>query len=293
MAIDKNFMGRNGFVWFYGVVEDRNDPEYLGRVRVRAVGFHTDNKEKLPTTDLPWAQVILPVTSAGISGLGQSPSALVEGSWVFGYFRDAEMAQQLMIIGSVPGYSIEEANVNKGFYDPNGIYPRNINEVDTNRLAVNHPDKEAASLTARKSARITNITGVNNTWSQPEISYASVYPYNKVYETENGHILEFDDTANAKRIHLRHASGSSIEMTDNGDTIEITSKDRYVLVTADNKVYIKGSKDVVIDGDYDLKVNGNYNIAVAGNKVETVAGTKTSTTTGAVIHRGSTIDLNP
>jgi len=73
MAIDKNFMGRNGFVWFYGVVEDRNDPEYLGRVRVRAVGFHTDNKEKLPTTDLPWAQVILPVTSAGISGLGSSP----------------------------------------------------------------------------------------------------------------------------------------------------------------------------------------------------------------------------
>jgi len=293
MAYDKNFMGRNGFVWFVGVVEDRNDPEYLGRVRVRAVGFHTDDKIKLPTIDLPWAQVILPVTSAGISGIGSSPAALLEGSWVFGYFTDAEMAQKPMVLGSMPGYSIELANTSKGFYDPNGNYPRNINEVDTNRLAVNDSEKEAASLTTRKADRLTNIVGVNNTWSQPEIAYNAVYPYNKVYETENGHIMEFDDTADNRRIHIRHASGSSIEMTENGDTIEITKNDRYILITKDNKVYIKGSKDVVIDGDYDLKVNGNYNIAVAGNKVETISGSKTSTTSGAVVHIGSTIDLNP
>ena len=28
-------LGDGGFKWFVGVVEDRNDPEYLGRVRVR------------------------------------------------------------------------------------------------------------------------------------------------------------------------------------------------------------------------------------------------------------------
>ena len=50
--IDNNFLGRNGFLWFVGVVEDRGDPQKAGRVRVRAVGHHTSNKEKLPT-DLP------------------------------------------------------------------------------------------------------------------------------------------------------------------------------------------------------------------------------------------------
>ena len=298
---DHNFLGKNNFIWFNGVVEDRMDPTYTGRVKVRCIGFHTASKSNLPTSDLPWAQVVLSTTSPGITGLGQSPSFLVEGSWVYGYFRDGERCQEPVILGSLPGRPSEYGNPNKGFYDPNSrtddttksVYPRNIDEPDVNRLAVNNPDKQHSSLTTRTADRLTNITGVNNTWNQPEISYNASYPYNHVYESESGHIMEFDVTTDAKRIHLRHTSGTSIEMTNNGDTIEITKNNRYILVTADNKVYIKGSKDVVIDGDYDLKVNGNYNIAVAGNKVETISGTKTSTTTGAVVHIGSTIDLNP
>ena len=299
--IDNNFLGRNGFLWFVGVVEDRQDPQKVGRVRVRCLGYHTSDKNKLPTGDLPWSQVVLPITSSGISGLGQTPLGLVEGSWVFGYFRDGEEAQEPLIIGSLPGRPSEYGNPNKGFYDPNSrtddttksIYPTEIDEPDVNRLAVNNPDKQHTSLTTRTTDRQTNIQGVNNLWSQPEISYNASYPKNHVYESESGHIMEFDDTTDAKRIHLRHTSGTSIEMTNNGDTIEITKNNRYILVTADNKVYIKGTKDVVIDGDYDLKVNGNYNISVAGNKTESISGTKTSNTTGAVIHTGSTIDLNP
>ena len=298
---DKNFLGRNGFLWFIGVVEDRMDPEYTGRVRVRCLGHHTSNNNLLPTSDLPWAQVVLPITSSGISGIGQTPLGLVEGSWVFGYFRDGDKRQEPLVLGSLPGRSSEYGNPSNGFYDPNSrtddttksVYPREIDEPDVNRLAVNNPNKQHSSLTTRTAERLTNITGVNNTWNQPEISYNASYPYNHVYESESGHLMEFDDTTGAKRIHLRHTSGTSIEMTDNGDTIEITKNNRYILVTADNKVYIKGSKDVVIDGDYDLKVNGNYNIAVAGNKVETISGSKTSTTSGAVVHIGSTIDLNP
>ena len=45
------FMGMDGFVWFTGVVEDRNDPSKLGRVRVRCLGLHTENKVDIPTED--------------------------------------------------------------------------------------------------------------------------------------------------------------------------------------------------------------------------------------------------
>ena len=64
--MNENFLGYNNFIWFNGVVEDNNDPEYLSRVKVRCLGFHTSNKIVLPTEDLPWAQVSLPTTSAGI-----------------------------------------------------------------------------------------------------------------------------------------------------------------------------------------------------------------------------------
>ena len=137
MITDKNFAGRNGFFWFTGVVEDRMDPQYLGRVRVRCIGLHTEDKVELPTTDLPWSQCVMPVTGASISGLGHSPAFLVEGSWVFGYFRDGESAQEPVVLGSIPGRPFELANTDKGFYDPNGVYPKYKDEVDTNRLAVN------------------------------------------------------------------------------------------------------------------------------------------------------------
>ena len=68
----KNFMGKDGFNWFVGVVEDRNDPKTLGRLRVRALGYHTEDLNKIPTKELPWAHVMNPITSATVSGVGQS-----------------------------------------------------------------------------------------------------------------------------------------------------------------------------------------------------------------------------
>ena len=132
----QNFLGLDGFVWFYGVVEDRNDPYFIGRVRVRCFGHHTGDKTELPTSDLPWAQVMLPVTSAGISGIGQSPTGLVEGSHVFGFFRDGGARQEPVVMGSLPGYPAKLADTTKGFNDPLGEYPRYVNAPDTSQLAV-------------------------------------------------------------------------------------------------------------------------------------------------------------
>ena len=52
--MEQEFMGREGFVWAVGVVEDRNDPLYLGRCKVRYLGWHTRDKLELPTKTLPW-----------------------------------------------------------------------------------------------------------------------------------------------------------------------------------------------------------------------------------------------
>ena len=76
------FMGLDGFVWFTGVVENRNDPAKLGRVQVRCLGYHTEDLIDIPTADLPWAHIMMPVTDPSMQGLGTSPSFLTEGSWV-------------------------------------------------------------------------------------------------------------------------------------------------------------------------------------------------------------------
>jgi len=297
MMYDTNFMGKNGFFWFNGVVEDRNDPQKLGRLRVRCVGIHTANKDDLPTTDLPWAQVIHPITSSGISGLGHSPTFVVEGSWVFGYFRDGSACQEPMILGTLPGKPIELADSTKGFYDPNGVYPKYKDEVDTNRLATNDTANPHLFLELRKLTRktqvatadfnvVANADGSNtvasdgDTWSQPSIPYAAVYPYNHVFESESGHIMEYDDTPDNERIYQTHRTGTSYEIDKDGNKVDIIKGDHYTIISGKSQALIEGNSDISIDGrhkvylnksggennHYDIQIGPNANINIQVDK---------------------------
>lgn len=96
--------GQSGFYWFMGVVEDRNDPQYLGRCRIRIAGYNTSDKTVLPTEDLPWAIPLMPITSASVSGVGHAPIGPVEGTWVLGFFIDGEDAQIPVMLGTFPGH---------------------------------------------------------------------------------------------------------------------------------------------------------------------------------------------
>lgn len=97
----QKIFNKDGFNWWIGVVEDRDDPERIGRCRVRIYGLNTDSKELLPTKDLPWAIPIQPITSAATSGLGTSPLGPVTGTWVIGFFLDGEDMQQPAMFGTI------------------------------------------------------------------------------------------------------------------------------------------------------------------------------------------------
>jgi hypothetical protein len=106
MIDEKHFMGRDGFYWFVGKVVDRNDTKQLGRVKVRIFGIHPDSEKKegenyVPDDHLPWAIPVQPVTSAGVFGVGQSPTGLLVGSYVLGFFIDGQDAQIPVVLGSI------------------------------------------------------------------------------------------------------------------------------------------------------------------------------------------------
>lgn len=131
------FLGKD-ITWFYGVVEDRFDPLNNGRYRVRVMGYHTDQKAKseelgIPTNELLWMRAATSTDSASISGIGNSPTGLVEGTHVFGFFSDPFL-QVGTIICTLPGIYLTKPDPNKGFSDPTGQYPRYIGN-DVNILA--------------------------------------------------------------------------------------------------------------------------------------------------------------
>jgi len=448
------------FIWWQGVVEDIMDPLMIGRCKVRILGYHTDDKTEIPTEHLPWATPMQPITSAAISGIGTTPLGPVEGTWVVGFFRDGEDAQEPVIMGTVGGIPEEGPDPEKGFNDPYGMYPldshladeyREVpegshnyipkeNEPDTNRLARGNfviPTKNSKCLTdeevplsngenseslkwKRKTRQeavpkalagnlsssidntnekiyatnvggtttnleenlddfsiagvsITNAgsgyvtapavvftgggattaaaatayinengesTGVvtsvkvdsvgegytsvptvafsvppeggtqatgtvaifgedvsgitidekekdpatyaddeNYYWNEPHpryggvkksktefaTEYSSCYPYNKVRQSESGHVEEWDDTPGAERLHRYHGSGTFEEIQADGTRVVKVLGNDYEIVADDKNVLISGSCNVTVEGDCRLRTVGSLVQEVMGN----------------------------
>ena len=85
------------FTWFTGIIRDIDDKENLNRVKVQALGFYDDD---IPTADLPWATVMMPVTAASLQG-NRGNHHLEVGTWVVGFMRDGPSAQDPMVMGSI------------------------------------------------------------------------------------------------------------------------------------------------------------------------------------------------
>lgn len=288
-----SFKGAGGaFIWFTGVIEDVRDPLEMGRVRVRCFGFHTDDKSDIPTESLPWALVMMPITSASMSGIGRSATGILCGSWVIGFFRDGPSAQDPIVMGSVPSQSVGRPN-NLGFTDPSGAHPRTPGNIDTpvpstsgyktDRLFVSKTDLRQTKIETAVPPKVSSVAidGADSyyerkTWDNWDVDTAvrPGYPWAHTWETVSGHVLEVDDTPGHERISVFHKSGTNHEIKANGDQALVVVGDRYTVVFGTDNIYVKGAVNLTIDGDIKTLVKGNYHLEVEGNMTEYIKGSK-------------------
>ena len=294
---------------FVGVVENRKDPKELGRVQVRIYGVHTEDKTAIPTADLPWATVVMPATSASISGVGRSPTGIVEGSWVFGVLVDEREYQTPMILGTLYGSPQDEADIEEGFYDPSGTYPldkvqvHGLGESSVTRLArgVTFSDHQNAAVKEEgkellgtvESALASKVNSLpdkddayykRTTWVEPWPRYGgqedvpraessiSEYPFNHVTHTEGGHVLEVDDTPEGERLHAYHSKGTFIEIQPDGSRVTKVVTDDYQITLGDKDVYVKGNVNITVDGDVRQLIHGNKIEEIDGDLMQTIRG---------------------
>ena len=299
------FMGLDGFVWFTGVVEDRNDPDSLGRVRVRCLGYHTEDLTDIPTNDLPWATVMAPTTNPSMQGLGQTPSFLVEGTWVVGFFADAKEKQQPIIIGSLPGIPEDPADYSKGFNDPRspystqpeyagtptyGPYPvdgeeyempsgHETGEPDTSRLAQGEVSETHDSLAARRNTRQTDIpiatqpfleTVSDSAVEEERGTFNEPHPKNIDYETleeAGGNYISALYPYN----HVFESESGHITEVDDTPNAERTFRQHksgtYEEIIAD------GTKTTKVIGDNFEIIMGQSNVYISGAVNLTIGGT--------------------
>ena len=181
-----NFVGKDGFYWWIGEVEDNEDPLNIGRCRVRVLNYYTSPKggtpDALPTEDLPWATVLQGTDQAGSDGTGNSSGQLQPGAIVMGFFLDGESAQMPVVMGVIRGHkgerSAKKTFAFTGEKMPEGISPnpsiQGVGSADSTRKAravdnnsVPMVPKDGLPPTAGGTKSIGTQPGVNGSTANP------------------------------------------------------------------------------------------------------------------------------
>lgn len=224
----------DSFTPWFGIVENVGDGDKAGRYQVRVFGYNSANKGILPTENLKWFSGGVS-NSGGTSGIGHSPTGYKKDSFVFGYYIDRDR-QEGIIICAFNGA-------------PNG-------KTDVSPIATGEGGPYLESLRANLASGVPDARG--ETWSEPETRYAATYPNNQVYQSQSGHVMEYDDTPGAERITIFHKSGTFDEFHPDGKKVQKTVGDSFEIHLGGHHIYVKGNLNAVVTGDYRLSVGGEY-----------------------------------
>ena len=109
------FLGTGGFNWWIGQIAEDSTwkdnilpgkfesltqiPGWGYRYKVRIIGYHDKEEETIPSDQLPWAQLMYPITAGGGQGRSSQTPNLKQGNFVFGFFLDGSDAQVPVIMG--------------------------------------------------------------------------------------------------------------------------------------------------------------------------------------------------
>jgi uncharacterized protein YcbK (DUF882 family) len=156
--------------------------------------------------------------------------------------------------------------LDKGFTDPNANYPTKeyAGISETNKLA--QGDARGTIVQEKNSNRMkgAKLPG-GEAWDEPESAFRGAYPYNKVTQTESGHIIEVDDTPGSERLHIYHKSGTYIEIDANGSMVKRTKGSSYEIIDRNGKISIAGRADISVNGACNIFVGNDANIEVEGD----------------------------
>ena len=111
---NSGFLGA-GFNWWIGQIADDSTwrdnilpgkfesvdqiPGWGRRYKVRIIGLHDQGETEIASEQLPWAQVMYPVTGGGGQAKAGGTANLRQGNMVFGFFLDGQDQQVPVIMG--------------------------------------------------------------------------------------------------------------------------------------------------------------------------------------------------
>ena len=178
------FIG-GSFIWWIGRIADNSSwrdnelsgkfqnagdiPGFGKRYKVRIMGVHDASEQEIPSDQLPWANIMYPVTAGGGLGGSYQTANLRQGMFVFGFYMDGQDMQVPVIMG-VLGNNAQtalETKIGKGDtnFDPTSGFAQG--QEDIKGPAKSLPMDEGKAISKPKDAEISNeeavLSGVEDT----------------------------------------------------------------------------------------------------------------------------------
>jgi len=257
--------GIGQFTHFVGFVVAREDGQNLGRVKVKALGFHDLDPAVVSADDLPWA----PVVDGTYGAVSTVP---LVGDWVLGAFLDGAQGQHPIVLGRIPGYNSQA---------PAGTDTNGTEEAEyTSDASVFgkfplHP--------ALGGEGIDEIEGILAAATQVRTQdQKMVDAYSREHEEELGEIPErdLDNRVLSSKddqqyvllteegcLQIVHHTGSIIQFNDDGDILIKTTgmKGLQQMVGGGVVSDTMGDVNTMIGQDYTLKVDMNGKMHFGGD----------------------------
>ena len=249
--------GIGKFTHFVGYVVDREDGQNLGRVKVKALGYHDLDSKVISADDLPWAPVV-DGTYGAVSSIPQI------GDWVLGAFLDGADAQHPIVLGRIPGYNSQapsgtETNgteVAEYANDPNlfGKFPlhpvlggEGIDELEgllSGATAARKDDNDLKDSIERKHTEEVAMRPERDLDNRV-LSSTDDQNYILMTDSDGGHI------------QIVHHKGTVIQINEDGDVLIKSRGGMQNMVDGGLVEQIDGDYNTMIGQDYTLKVDNN------------------------------------
>lgn len=296
----------NQFVWFVARVTDIEDPEKLGRVKIRLIHNQTGELGKkkdsygIVDEDLLWAYPLSAIQSASlhykkisdkshplegfdvppwIGAVGLSPTGIAVGTYVYGFYLDGHEQNIPLIFGTYHKKSVDpeppsQDSSNRMLQLRPPEDPKYYSDVAP--LARGEDDAGNSGQTLPKAPYFTNklwtnTTSYRNIGTVDEFptGYNTKYPYNTTYTTKSGHAIELDDTPGFERTHFWHKSGSYEEISS-GHVINKDDNKDYPYAGGNKYTYVtaSGVPEARYDGRRSRKTTDSFFDVVVKDKNE-------------------------
>ena len=105
--------------------------------------------------------------------------------------------------------------------------------------------------------------------NEPPPAYGGKYPYNKVWKTTAGHVIEVDDTPNQERLQVMHRTGTYVEFKREGSLTQKVIGRHHHIVQGDDIKHVGQNQIAVIEKNVRETIKGDLDIVVQGNVTET------------------------